>query len=101
MPNNGWEIKTNPGASVRAVFAGEVTLVRDMGGTYVVVVKHGEYFTSYSNLASANVSVGQKLSTKQSIGIAAVDDITGDTMVNFVLNKGNTSVNPQVWLANE
>ncbi len=99
MDNNGWEIKTNPGAAVRAVFAGEVTLVQDMGGTYAVLIKHGEYFTSYSNLRSASVSVGQKVSTKQSIGTAAADEITGDTMVNFVINKGNTSVNPKIWLA--
>ena len=99
MDNNGWEIKTNAGAAVRAVFAGEVTTVRDMSGTYIVIIKHGEYFTTYSNLRSASVSAGQKVSTKQSLGTAAVDEITGDTMVNFVLNKGNTSVNPQVWLA--
>ncbi len=101
MDNNGWEIKTNPGATVRAVFAGEVTTVRDMSGTWIVIVKHGEYFTTYSNLRTASVSAGQKVSTKQSLGTAAVDEITGDTMVNFVLNKGNTSVNPSVWLADK
>lgn len=99
MDNNGLEIKTNPGAAVRAIFAGEVTLVQDMGGTYAVVIKHGEYFTSYSNLRSASVSVGQKVSTKQSIGTAAVDEITGDTMVIFGVSKGMTPVNPSIWLA--
>lgn len=100
MPNNGWEIKTNPGAAVRAIFAGEVSSVTDLGGTYVVVIKHGEYFTSYSNLRSASVSAGQKVSTKQSIGVAAVDEMTGDTSINFTLNKGSTPFNPSAWLAN-
>jgi murein DD-endopeptidase MepM/ murein hydrolase activator NlpD len=99
MPNNGLEIKTNPGAAVRAVFAGEVTTVRDMSGTSIVIVKHGEYFTAYSNLKSTSVSVGQKVSTKQSLGTAAVDEITGDTMISFVLRRGNGNVDPQVWLA--
>jgi murein hydrolase activator len=101
MDNNGLEIKTNPGASVRAVFAGEVTTVQDMGGAYVVVIKHGEYFTSYSNLRSVSVSAGQKVSTKQSVGVAAVDEISGDTAINFTLSKGSTAVNPKVWLADK
>ncbi|GAB2985427.1 peptidoglycan DD-metalloendopeptidase family protein [Mucilaginibacter puniceus] len=99
MDNNGLEIKTNPGAAVRAVFSGEVTLVTDMGGAYVVVIKHGEYFTSYYNLRSTSVSVGQKVSTKQSVGIAAVDEISGDTSIIFSLSKGTTAVNPSIWLA--
>lgn len=101
MPNNGWEIKTNPGATVRAVFAGEVTNVFNVSGTYAIVVRHGEYFTAYSNLRSYSVSEGQKVSTKQSLGIAAVDEITGDTMISFVLRKGSNFVDPKVWLANK
>jgi septal ring factor EnvC (AmiA/AmiB activator) len=101
MDNNGLEIKTNPGAAVRAVFAGEVNLVQDMGGAYAVVIKHGEYFTSYSNLRSVSVSAGQKVSTKQSVGVAAVDEISGDPSINFTLSKGDTAVNPKVWLADK
>src|SRR6202012_512001 len=48
----GWDIKTNAGASVRAVFQGEVSRVKDVYGTFLVVIKHGEYFTAYSNLRS-------------------------------------------------
>ncbi|MEO8886811.1 MAG: peptidoglycan DD-metalloendopeptidase family protein [Mucilaginibacter sp.] len=99
MESYGWDIKTNPGASVRSIFSGEVYGFQDMGGTYFVVIKHGEYFTAYSNLKSVNVSKGQKVSTKQNIGTAAVDPISGDTEISFTLNKGTTSINPQAWLA--
>ena len=61
--------------------------------------KNGEYFTAYSNLRSVNVSVGQKVSTKQSIGVVATDQISGESSVNFVLSKGTTFVNPGIWLA--
>jgi murein hydrolase activator len=101
MPNDGWEITTNPGTAVRAIFAGEVIAVQDMGGTYTVIVRHGEYHTSYSNLKTKSVSVGQKVSTKQSIGTAAPDEITGDTMVIFGVSKGMTPVNPSIWLADK
>ena len=94
-------IKTNTNAAVRAIFNGEVSLVQDMGGAFMVVIRHGEYFTSYSNLRSVNVSDGQKVSTKQSIGTAAVDPISGDTEIEFGMNKGQTKINPKVWLADK
>jgi septal ring factor EnvC (AmiA/AmiB activator) len=99
MDNTGIDIKTNSGAPVRAVFEGEVTRVVDLSGTYIIIIRHGEYFTSYSNLRSINVSKGQKVSTKQNIGTAATDQATGDTETHFDLYKGETPVNPQIWLA--
>lgn len=98
--NDGIDIRTSPGSSVRAVFDGEVTKVLDILGTYIVVIKHGEYFTAYSNLKNISVSNGQKVSTKQSIGSAATDGATGETVISFKLYKGSTAVNPEIWLSN-
>lgn len=95
----GWDIKTNTGASVRAVFQGEVSNVKDVSGTYLVVIKHGEYFTAYSNLKSVSVRAGQKVSTKQVIGTVATDSSTGEAIVSFSLYKGTNPVNPKIWLA--
>ena len=95
----GWDIKTNAGASVRAVFQGEVSNVKDVSGTYLVVIKHGEYFTAYSNLKSVSVRAGQKVSTKQVIGTVATDSSTGEAIVSFSLYKGTNPVNPKIWLA--
>jgi murein DD-endopeptidase MepM/ murein hydrolase activator NlpD len=81
------------------VFDGTVKMVKDISGTYLVIINHGEYFTSYSNLRSVNVSVGQKVSTKQTIGAVATDQISGESSVNFILNKGTTFVDPRIWLA--
>jgi septal ring factor EnvC (AmiA/AmiB activator) len=97
--NNGYEIRAASGAAVRAVFDGTVKRVMDISGTYLVIINHGEYFTSYSNLRSVNVSVGQKVSTKQTIGAVATDQISGESSVNFTLNKGSTFVDPRIWLA--
>lgn len=95
----GWDIHTNQGASVRAVFQGEVTSISNISGTFLVVIKHGEYFTAYSNLRSVNVKGGQKVATKQAIGSAATDQSTGEAIVSFSLYKGSTAVNPKIWLA--
>ncbi len=94
----GWSIKTNQGASVRAVFQGEVSGISNVSGTWLVVIKHGEYFTAYSNLKSFTVKEGQKISTKQVIGTVATDSATGEAIVDFALYKGTTAVNPKIWL---
>ncbi|MBD1393977.1 murein hydrolase activator EnvC family protein [Mucilaginibacter glaciei] len=97
--NPGYEIRTGAGAAVRAVFEGEVTKLVDVSGTYLVIIKHGEYFTAYSNLKSVNVAKGQKVSTKQSIGTVATDPGSGEAEVIFCLYKGSAPVNPKLWLA--
>ncbi len=95
----GWDIRTNAGAAVRAIFQGEVKSIQSISGTFLVVIQHGEYFTAYSNLKSYNVKEGQKVGTKQNIGTAGADPTTGETIVTFSLYKGNTPVNPKIWLA--
>lgn len=102
IENNGVDIQTSPGASVRAVFGGEVRKVFMPPGssTYVVMIRHGEYFTVYSNLRSVSVSAGQKVNVKQTLGSVATDPTDGSTEVHFELWKGGTPQNPSGWLAN-
>lgn len=97
--NTGVDIRTNAGSNVRAVFEGEVIRVVDVSGTYLVMIKHGEYFTVYGNLRSVSVARGQKVSTKQSLGVVATDPSTGETEVNFDIYKVKDAQNPKLWLA--
>lgn len=102
IENNGIDIATQPGASVRAVFGGTVIKVTNVEGI-MVMISHGEYFTIYTNLSSASVQAGQKVSAKQAIGTAGTNS-EGDPMVNFQIWKvgGNNSiftVNPASWIA--
>jgi len=97
--SNGWDIRTNTNAPVRAIFQGDVTSTLNIGGTYLVVIRHGEYFTAYSNLKTISVSKGQKVGTKQSIGSAATDPATSETSVHFELYRGKEPVDPRTWLA--
>ena len=97
--NNGYEIRTNSGAAVRSVFDGEVVRIVDVYGAYLIIIKHGEYFTSYSNLRTLSVVKGQKVTTKQVIGTVATDPITKDASIIFSLYKGKDAVNPKLWLA--
>lgn len=98
--NKGIDIRTSEGASVRAVFDGEVNSVTNIGGTYVVLIRHGEFFTVYSNLRSVSVSKGQKVDAKQALGSVAQDPASGMPIAHFELWRGSDAVNPSAWLAN-
>lgn len=100
VENNGVDIKTAPGSPVRAVFGGEVAAVQNISGSYAVLIRHGEYFTVYSNLKTVTVSRGQKVTLKQNIGVVITDPVDGTTEVHFEVRKGATPMNPTGWLAN-
>lgn len=98
MPfNNGINIALSPGASVTAVFNGEVKNIIVMPGyNKCVLVQHGNYFTFYCKLADVNVKAGDKVSTGQAIG--TVDTIDNQTQLHFQVWKEKTPQNPETWL---
>ena len=98
--NNGINISTSAGASVKSIFAGEVSGVISIpGANMAIIIKHGEYLTVYSNLASASVSKGQKVSAGQSIGIADRDDSGNKSEAHLEIWKGKTKLNPVDWIS--
>jgi septal ring factor EnvC (AmiA/AmiB activator) len=99
--NSGVEITTENGASARSVFGGEVTKVIKLSPLNIAVfIQHGDYFTVYQNLISVNVSVGDKVSTKQSIGKIRTNGDTGKTILKFLILQNTTYNNPASWLYN-
>lgn len=94
LDKKGIDIKGQPGAAVRCVFDGEVSAVFSYAGTTVVIVRHGSYLSVYCDLASVNVSRGQKVSTRQTIG-----RVGAEGMMQFQLRHGSSKLNPEGWLA--
>lgn len=90
-------IASPSGTSVKACFEGEVVSVFDVGGNTAVMIKHGKYFTTYSNMSSTNVSKGQAVKTGQVIGRVGTN-LDGDGEINFVLARENQMINPAPWL---
>jgi septal ring factor EnvC (AmiA/AmiB activator) len=88
----------NAGVSVKAVFDGEVAAIHNYGDGAAVVIRHGKYFTSYSNLSSVNVSKGAVVSRGQVIGKAAEADDGAGGQVDFMLMIENKNVDPEHWL---
>ena len=99
--NSGVEITTESGSNARAVFSGEVTSVMVLSPVNkAVMIQHGDYFTVYQNLSSVNVSKGDKVSTKQSIGRVRTNGETGRTVLKFTISQNTTYNNPASWINN-
>ncbi|MEO6166766.1 MAG: peptidoglycan DD-metalloendopeptidase family protein [Chitinophagales bacterium] len=96
--NNGVDIKTAGGADARAVFKGTVvSIISNPGYHKGVLIKHGEYFTVYSNLATVKVKANQEVDTKQSIGTVYSNE-SGESTVHLEIWKGTTLLNPESWI---
>ncbi len=99
--NSGVEITTENGATARTVFGGEVTKVIKLSPLNIAVfIQHGDYFTVYQNLSSVSVSVGDKVSTKQTLGKIRTNGDTGKTVLKFLILQNTTYNNPATWLFN-
>jgi septal ring factor EnvC (AmiA/AmiB activator) len=96
--NPGVTYTAQVGAPVRAVFGGEVVSISKVGGTSFVVLRHGKYFTAYSNLASVSVSKGASVTRGQSIGTVGADEETGGGKLDFILMIEEKNVDPRAWL---
>lgn len=100
VTNNGIDIATTDGAKARAVFDGEVASVTKLtGANTVVIIRHGEYFTVYSNLENVTVKRGDKVKTKQNIGTVHTNKTEGKTELHFELLKEQNRQNPEGWLS--
>lgn len=98
--NSGTTICTpNAGVSVKSVFEGEVFAVFNIADTKGVMIRHGKYFTIYSNLLSVIVSKNMIVKTGQTIGKLAVDEMEeSGGKLEFVMMIETKKVNPEIWL---
>ncbi len=98
--NPGITISTpSPGVTAKSVFDGDVVGVFNMGDGMAVTIRHGKYFTTYSNLSSVSVKKGDDVKTGQGIGrVGADDEGSGGGKMDFILMISTKNVNPEPWL---
>ena len=100
VTNNGVDIATTENAKARCVFEGVVvSVVKPSASNIGVIIRHGDYFTVYSQLDEVYVNRGDKVSTKQNIGKVHTDRSEGKTEIHFELRHGTETLNPSSWLA--
>ncbi len=101
IENNGIDITTEKGASVRAVFRGEVSSVIVIPGAgKAVIISHGAYRSVYSNLREVSVEKGQKVETKQTVGTVLTDEDGNKAHLELwkITADGLVKVDPGPWL---
>ncbi len=99
MMNNGVEICSSKGATARSIFDGEVTSVAvSPTGGKLIIIRHGEYLSVYTNLSEVQVKVGEKVKLKQVIGTVMSDEDETKAAMNFQIWKGQKTMDPAGWL---
>lgn len=100
IKNDGIDITTNPGEKARSIFNGVVSRVFAIpGGNMAVIVRHGEYITVYSNLKEVYVKQGDKVTTKQDLGLIYTDTLDENkTILKFQIRKESLKQDPEEWI---
>ncbi len=99
IKNNGIDITSAPGAQAKVVFDGEISSIMFIANlNYVVIVRHGDYLSVYSNLESVSVKKGDKVKIRQSLGTVATGQGESRSRLHFELWQGTIVQNPASWL---
>tara|TARA_B100001142_G_scaffold291886_1_gene310353 strand:- start:499 stop:1737 length:1239 start_codon:yes stop_codon:yes gene_type:complete len=99
--NNGVDIATDKNTDVRVVFDGTVSRIFFIKGEgKAVLINHGEYFSVYSGLKEVGVKTGEKLLSKEKIGVVITHKEDDKTELHFEIWKGYDKQNPSNWLYN-
>lgn len=99
IENNGIDLKTTPGANARAIFDGTVVTIFNLPTTQnCIMVKHGAYFSVYSNIVNTYVKTGDKVTAKQALGSIYTDPTDNATKLHLEIWNGKDKLNPATWL---
>ncbi len=98
--NDGIDITAGKNKTVKAVFKGKVSKIISIpGANKAVIIKHGEYYTVYSNLVTVNVKQNQKVATGQKIGKVYYNKNQPElSILNFQIWQGRKKLDPYMWL---
>ena len=101
--NNGIDITCSGNSKARSIFEGVVSAVINVNGAgKVVIIKHGDYRSVYSNLQEIVVKVGDKVNIKQNIGTIMLDGGLYSVLhfeIHFIAGSSTQSLNPSLWIS--
>jgi murein hydrolase activator len=97
LVTTGLTIATDIGSQVKTVFDGTVSSIIYVEDMQVVIIQHGKYFSTYSNLSAVSVQKGQSVQRGQTIGRAAAN-LDGVGAVDFYISDEKSNQDPERWL---
>ena len=97
--NNGIDITTQNNSEVRAIFKGEVKRIATIpGANKIVIVRHGEYLSVYSNLREVTVEAGTMVDIKERLGYVHHGEGDDNAVIHLEIWKENEKLNPAFWI---
>ncbi len=98
--NDGLEITVNNNPEVKVIADGIVSKVVSIpGANKAIIVKHGDYYSVYSNLNDIYVSTGQKITKNKIIGNVFVSENNSNSgVLNFQIWYKRTKLDPKDWI---
>ena len=90
-------VATDIGSNVKSIFDGVVSNIFFIEDMQAVMIQHGRYFSTYSNLSNVTVQRGQNVKTGQVIGKAAAN-LDGIGAIDFFINDEKNNIDPEKWL---
>jgi len=92
--NNGIDIRAEPYSEVKSVLEGKIVgLMHITGYNWMIIVKHGKYYTVYSKLEKVTVSKGDMVNKNQTLG-----NIGNSGILHFEIWKEKTKLDPEKWI---
>lgn len=97
--SEGVDIAAKKNSVVRSIFNGKVTKVaRIPGGNDVVIIRHGDFLTLYSNLTNLVINIGDEVKAGQAIGTLYTEKNAEQGILHFEIWREFRSQNPKLWL---
>ena len=96
VQNNGIDIQAESGSAVKSLFNGTVASVTKIPGyDFMVLVRHGLYFTVYSKLQNVAVKKGDEVTTGQVLGHLNDDE----PELHLEIWQDKNKLDPEVWIS--
>jgi septal ring factor EnvC (AmiA/AmiB activator) len=95
---DGIEISLPVGSTVRSVADGIVIYAGEIDGEQALVLRHGKYFSSYSNMSSLSVSKDQEVKAGSVLGKSGTSIDGEGIMIFSIMNDKGVQQNPELWL---
>jgi len=90
---------TRRNAPAKAIFPGTVLADQFVPGhDFMLIIRHGNYYSVYSNLESLTVNRGQSVEVGQTIGVIKADNDNGQSELHFELWQDKTRLDPSEWI---
>ena len=98
--NIGIEITSSGRTPVRSVFQGDVASIFSIdGANMTVIIRHGKYYSVYTNIVKVKVAKGDKVGTKQEIGEVYSESGSDNTCIlKFMIFEAKYQ-DPEMWIS--